>query len=155
MAPPKGNEFYKLRMSVGRKNKLTPLRLKREALKHMEEVIANPFIVSKQVMHQGEVCTLMEEKPKLLTIGKLCRAIGICETTFRRYETEDAYAGITREIKGIMRDYQLDGAAAGEFNQNIVARLLGLGDKVEVEVTEALTPEQRKAKMAELLSKCS
>ncbi len=154
MAAAKGNKYWKLRINPGRKNKLTPLRLRNEAAAFMEDVVSNPFIIKKQVMHQGAMEVLVEEKPRLMTIGKLCRYLGISLTTFHEYAKQEAFADIIGDIKGIMYDYKLDGAAAGEFNANIIARELGLGERTVVELVEPPTADERKARLLELAEKC-
>ena len=154
MAPPKGNSFWKMRMTIGRTNKLTPTRLKNEAIKYFEWVEANPFKVTKAAMFQGEQIDLTEEKPRIMTIGAFCRFVGIGEQTLADYGKQDAYSGIVSDIKGLIYDYKLEGASAGLFNSNIIARELGLGERTVVELIEPPTAEDRKARLLELAEKC-
>lgn len=57
-------------------------------------------------------------------------------------EVYAAYSEIIRVIDGIIYGQQYDGAAAGLYQQNIIARRLGLADKAETK-TEITVKETR------------
>ena len=56
----------------------------------------------------------------------------ISHETLREYRKRREFSGVVRAIDESIKNQKFDGAAAGFFNANIIARDLGLKDKSEV-----------------------
>lgn len=139
MGAPKGNQFWKLRNKHGR-DKLfaTPELLEEACLEYFQWVDDNPLI---EVIHfnQGKEGIAKVKAPKMrpYTLGGLCIYLGCSTEYFRHFEknnkdSKDFIPIITR-VREIIYNQKFEGAAAGFFNANIIARDLGLIDKKQTE----------------------
>lgn len=145
MAAPKGNQFWKARTKIGRdKIFKTPDDLWKAACEYFEWVEANPLWEYKVTQYQG--CPVSMEVPKMraMTIDGLCIFLGVNSKYLYQFEdsldksTEDGkvFSNIIEDIKQVIRNQKLEGAAADLLNANIIARDLGLRDKQEIELSE-------------------
>jgi hypothetical protein len=74
-----------------------------------------------------------------------CLEMGICagaehyRTASRNPEyregTYKAFSGVVRAVDGIITQQKISGALVGAFNSNLVARIEGLADKTETDIT--------------------
>ena len=55
----------------------------------------------------------------------------ISQETLREYRKRPEFSGVIRAIDESIKNQKFEGAAAGFFNSNIIARDLGLKDKIE------------------------
>jgi len=58
--------------------------------------------------------------------------LGIDINTWDLYKDREDFIHITSRIEQIIYTQKIEGAAVGAFNQNIVARELGLAEKTEI-----------------------
>lgn len=138
MAAPLGNQFWKLRSKHGR-DKLfeSPKLLLEAAEEYFEWCEANPLI---EVDFKGKDANEVEiPKMRAFTLHGLCIYLDCNTAYFRifksqeRAQKEDFSTVITR-IEEIIYNQKFTGAAAGFLNPVIIARDLGLRDKIEQEV---------------------
>lgn len=148
MAAPLGNEFWKLRSKHGR-DKLfaSPELLWEEACRYFQWCTDNPLI---SIEYNGKDALKCEvPKMRALTLSGLCLYLGCNSGYFRDFKSglrpkevpgdEDFSTVITR-IEETIYTQKFEGAAAGMLNANIIARDLGLADKVE-QKTEGKLPD--------------
>lgn len=140
MPAPKGNSFWKIRSSHGRKPIFaTPDILWEAACEWFKWVEDNPLIEEKIFMYQGEIVKGTVKKLRAMTQEGLCIFLDIGITTFREYKAKEGFSTVTRRIEKIIYNQKFTGASADMLNANIIARDLGLADKKEVkEVTSDL-----------------
>lgn len=70
-------------------------------------------------------------KMRCMSIQDFCAFAGCVSNTWYEYEKRDGYKEIIAGARDIMFGYKFNGAAAGLFNPSIIARELGLADRVE------------------------
>ena len=138
MAAPIGNKFWLARSSHGRnpifKN---PDDLWTAACEYFEWVQANPLYEDKVNFHQGQAVHEAIPKMRAMTIQALTFFIDISDDTWANYCANKDFIGITTQIKKVIYSQKFEGAAADMLNSNIIARELGLPDKVQNEHTGA------------------
>src|SRR5690554_1167920 len=123
MAPPKGNQFWKLRSSHGRKPIFSnPEPLWAACCEYFEWVEANPLWEDKLVTYQGEVKHEPVAKMRAMTITGLCLFLDIHFSTWRDYGRKDGFSEIVSRAEAVIRDQKFAGAAAELLNPNIIAR---------------------------------
>ncbi len=125
---------------VGRPKSITPSEFWERAKDYFQWCSKNPWNRVDPVKagdRFGEHVNTPIDRP--FTIQGLCLYIGIDDNTFSRYEKQEGYEeywAITRAIKNIIYTQKFEGAAVGVFNQNIIARDLGLTEKQEITSTK-------------------
>lgn len=138
MAAPLGNKFWLARSSHGRnpifKN---PDDLWTAACEYFEWVQANPLYEDKVNFHQGQAVHEAIPKMRAMTIQALTFFLDISDETWANYCSNKDFIGITTRIKKVIYSQKFEGAAADMLNSNIIARELGLSDKVQNEHTGA------------------
>lgn len=135
MAAPEGNQFWKARSTHGRKPIFAnPDDLKAACLEYIDWVEANPLYATELVTYQGK--STLESVPKMrpMTLSGLCIFLDIDRVTWREYDKREAFTSVTTCVEEIIRTQKFEGAASGFLNPNIIARDLGLVDKIESEV---------------------
>lgn len=160
MAAPEGNQFWKLRSKHGR-DKLfeSPNLVWGAACEYFQWCVDNPLMSIEQsrgartkkdteITQDGvqEVDTGLIELPKMRPftwegVAMYCH----CDVkTLRNYGKEDEknkdFLPIITRIREVVYRQKFEGAAAGFFNSNIIARDLGLSDKKDV-TTSPKPPE--------------
>lgn len=162
MASPKGNKFWEMRSTHGRKPKFSnPDDLWSAACEYFEWVEANPLQEEKIFHAQGIITKATVDKMRAMTIQGLCLFLDIDEQTLTNYEKKQDFFGIVSHIKKVIYTQKIEGAAADLLNSNIIAREVGLTDKKDHTSSDGsmspdgLTSEQRKNRISELLNKNS
>lgn len=159
MAAPKGNEFWKKRAKHGRDILFATHDLLWEAaVEYFEWCEENPLI---EIDFKGKDANRVEiPKMRPFTLHGLCLYLDCGTSYFRNFKppTEDFKAVITR-IEETIYSQKFDGAAAGFLNPNIIARDLGLSEKIEQKDTtekatdfDSLSDEQLLS-LAEIMQK--
>lgn len=139
MPAPKGNSFWKLRSTHGRKPIFeTPEKLWDACEQYLEAVENNPLTAAELVKYQGEAKIATVPKMRAMTIAGLCIYLDISQDTWFEYCKRKDYAEVTTRVDQIIRDQKFCGAAAELLNPNIIARDLGLRDKQDHEMTGEL-----------------
>ena len=146
MGAPKGNQFWKLRSKHG-VDKLfkTPELMLEAASEYFNWVDENPFTEEIAFHHQGKITKTTVSKKRPYTIMALCSYLGCNSQYFSQFEAKLAgkedkeskdFALIVSHIRETIYNQKFEGAAAGFFNSNIIARELGLSDKSEQKIEE-------------------
>lgn len=136
MAAPKGNTFWKIRSKHGR-DKLfaSPDLLLEAATEYFEWCDANPWYKSEAIKSGdsvGKIIKVPISRP--YTISGLCIYLQASESywrTFKIQESSKDFLAVIEQIEETCKTQKFEGAAVGAFNANIIARDLGLTDKVE------------------------
>jgi len=136
MPAPKGNQFWKARSSHGR----NPIFADSEKLwdccqEYFEWCEDNPLLEEKIFHNQGEVTRATIAKMRAMTISGLCIFLGICETTWSTYRDNKDFLVVITRAERVIYAQKFSGAAADLLNANIIARDLGLRDKLSSELT--------------------
>jgi len=141
MAAPKGNQFWKLRSKHGRDTLFaTPELMWEAACEYFQWCIDNPLIVQEITYTANGTFNKNMPKDRPFTIEGLCGYLDCSTSYFRTFKStasevhKDFLSVITRIEEAIYRQ-KYEGAAAGLFNANIIARDLGLKDTQDVNVT--------------------
>ena len=111
---------------VGRPRAYTPEALDAKFEEYVEWVKANPVYINK--VSAGEIIPVPTQRP--LTLVGFCQFAKISKDTFRRYE--DEFCGLLTCVRVAIEADQLEGAMVGQYNPNIVARVLHLADRQDV-----------------------
>jgi len=131
---PEGNQFWKARSSHGRKPIFAnPEELQEAALEYIDWVEANPLEAVELTTYQG--VSKLEKVPKMrpMTISGLCIFLDIDKSTWFDYAKKDDFSNVTTRVEEIIRTQKFEGAASGFLNPNIIARDLGLAEKIDAE----------------------
>ena len=130
---PKGNQFWRVRSSHGRKPVFaTPDALWSAATEYFQWVTDHPLYEAKAFAYQGEVVLKNVPKMRAMTIGALCIFLDIDRTTWLDYKAREGFTIICTRIEDVIRTQKFEGAAAELLNPNIIARELGLADKTQL-----------------------
>lgn len=150
MSAPIGNKFWKIRSKHGR-DKLfaTPELLWEAACEYFEWCEKNPFYEVEQVKQPGKAFYDKENEewvipdklvslPKMrpFTLQGLCGYLDCATSYFRQFKSAERENGkdfvtIITRIEETIYNQKFSGAASGFLNPNIIARDLGLTDKVD------------------------
>lgn len=133
MAAPKKNKFWQARSSHGRKPIFkTPARLKKSCVEYFEWIDSNPLIEAKPFHYQGTVKLSPVPHLRAPTIEGLCIYLDISKDTWANYRKRTkGFLAVTEWTENVMYSHKFSGAAADMFNANIIARDLGLRDKMD------------------------
>lgn len=148
MGAPKGNRFWEVRSSHGRDTIFaTPEAMWEAAVEYFNYNEDNPRY---EVDFRGKDATEVE-LPKLqpLSIEGLCIFWGVNPGYLFDFKKSVAvttgprakdFSNIVARIETIIFKQQYDGAASGFLNQNIIARKLGLTEKIESKIEAKIEP---------------
>jgi hypothetical protein len=101
-------------------------------LDYLEWCEANPIYELKGF---SSGLSLKMPKMRAATMDGFCSHMMMSPSTFRVYRDRDDYADTVALINSILFSTKFEGAAAGVLNANIIARDLGLSEKVETDQT--------------------
>ena len=132
MAAPKGNRFWEMRSSHGRKPIFHDAdELWDAACEYFEWATSND-IEDEVVFHfQGTITTHKAKKIRPMTIQGLCLYLDISDESWANYAKNNNFFGIVERIKRVIYEQKFAGATVGIFNASIIARELGLMEKPE------------------------
>jgi len=125
-----GNNFWENRATHGRDLIFSSPEILWEASKEYFEMTAKRVWVKKDWVGKDAVEVMRESSPPF-TISGLCLFLDICVNTWANYRNRTDFLPVITRIEQIMYTQKFEGAAIGAFNANIIARDLGLVDKVE------------------------
>ena len=136
MAAPKKNQFWKLRSKHGR-DKLfaTPELLWEAACEYFEWCDKNPWNKCEAIKsgdYAGKIVKVPTQRP--FTLTGLLLYVGASANYWSEFKKADHkdFLGVINAIETVIETQQLEGAAVGAFNANIISRKLGLTDKKDV-----------------------
>lgn len=133
MAAPKGNSYWKQRLSHGRKHKIkTPAQLLDGAYDYLKYLEENPFQMPTPVAYKGEAYNHEVPKMRAPTLQGLWVHLGIGRQAWYDMKDRDGFAEVCAHIEDTFFDLKFQGAASGLLNHAIIARDLGLVDKQDV-----------------------
>jgi hypothetical protein len=134
MAPPKGNQFWKLRSKHGRDKIFSSSEMLWEACtEYFEHTDRRKWYKIEYNGKNAKKCEVPNETPYTWT--GLFLFLDIAHSTWSEYERLDDFSAVTTRVRNIIYTQKLEGAAVGAFNASIIARDLGLADKRENEDT--------------------
>lgn len=131
MSAPAGNSFWKQRSSHGRKPIFPDAETMWDACcEYFDWVEANPLLEAQAFAYQGDV--KLQELPKMraMTVAGLCIFLDISQQAWGEYRMREGFGEVTSRVDNIIRTQKFEGASAGLLNANIIARDLGLSEKV-------------------------
>jgi len=133
-----GNQFWKMRETHGRNPIFeTPEQLWVAACEYFQWVENNPLLEEKIFHAQGIITKDTVTKMRAMTIRAMCFFIGLSRQGWQEYSEKPDFSDIVKEIEDVIYSQKFEGAAADMLNSNIIARELGLSDKVQNEHTGA------------------
>lgn len=131
MSAPLGNKFWENRAKHGRDILFaTPELLWDAATEYFEWCVSNPLIEIDFKGKDADKVEIPHMRP--FTMHGLCLYLNCGTAYFRNFKppTDDFKSIITR-IEEMIYSQKFDGAASGFLNPNIIARDLGLSEKIE------------------------
>ena len=133
-----GNQFWKARSTHGRKPIFeTSEILWAAACEYFEWVDKNPLYAAELVKYQGEATEKEVPKMRAMTILGLCIFLDISHDSWLDYKKRNDFIGVTTQIDSIIKTQKFEGASAELLNPNIIARDLGMADKIDKTVKHA------------------
>lgn len=141
MAAPKGNKFWQLRSKHGR-DKLfsSPDLLLEAAYEYFEWCDKHPWRTkkTKKKEHSKEEEETPTQTP--YSLSGLCLYIGCNQGYFYDFKKscDKDFSEIITRIEEIIETQQFEGAVVGAFNANIIARKLGLSEKIDSKVDASI-----------------
>lgn len=112
----------------------SPQEMLERAIEYFKWCEDNPLDEHKIFAQQGMIIDGEVKHKRPYTQAGLCVYLGISEQTWRNYrDSNPDYFEVTKLITDAMYDQKFAGASAGIFNANIIARDLGLKDKIETD----------------------
>jgi len=128
----KGNRFWEARSSAGPKPKFADGEsLWPACLEYFDWVAENPLMEVKGFAFQGVVTKESFPKMRAMTVGGLCLFLDVTHDTWIEWrKTRPDLSEVITRAEAIIYEQKFTGAAADLLNPNIIARDLGLADKV-------------------------
>lgn len=129
MAPPIGNQFWKLRAKHGRDYLFSKAEdLKEACIEYFEWCDKNPW--KKTEFKEGRMRKIPTARP--YTLSGLCIYLGASEAYWRNFRKAESlpedFLSVVEWVEQTIRTQKFEGAVVGAFNSNIIARDLGLAD---------------------------
>lgn len=147
---------WKQNSTMGRKPIFeSPEQLWDMCIEYFQWVEENPLPEEVIFHFKGSITRATKYKLRAMTIGGLCIFLDIAHQTWLNYKARADFLEVVTRTEEIIRDQKFVGAAAELFNPNIIARDLGLKERVDQEVkqTNVIDRDMRKAMIKALLSK--
>lgn len=134
-----GNKFWEARSKHGRNPIFeNPDDLWEACTEYFEWVHTNPLVAIELVKYQGNAKQVEVPKMRAMTISGLCLFLDITEQTWRNYKGKSDFLGICEHAEKVIYNQKFQGAAAELLNPNIIARDLGLRDRVDSKITSPI-----------------
>jgi hypothetical protein len=139
-----GNQWWKIRSSHGRNPKFdNPDQLWDACMEYFQWCEENPLEEEKVFHTNGVITKATVHKLRAMTLKGLFRFIDISKDTWNNYRNNTKqgkeknklddidFTQVCEKIEAIIYDQKYTGAAADLLNSNIIARDLGLSEKVD------------------------
>lgn len=125
-----GNQFWKMRTSVGRELIFkSPEKLLEACEEYFQWVEDNPLVEEKTFASQGKLLKTGMNKLRAMTLDGLLLFLDIDENTWYEYKKRSGFKEVCTRVSKIIYNQKFTGAAAGLFEHNIIAAELGLKNK--------------------------
>lgn len=135
MAAPKGNRFWELRSSHGRNPIFSrPEDIWAAACEYFEWVETTPLLEQKVFNGKDGIVKTEVTKMRAMTLDGLCIFLDIGKSTWEDYRKRDDFSGVCARVEAVIRSQKFAGAAADLLNASIIARDLGLSEKVDADL---------------------
>ena len=144
MAAPKGNSFWELRSKHGRDALFTSPELLWEAAAEYFKATESRKWKKKDWVGKDAMAVDRETETPF-TLAGFCLYINASRHWYNEFrerareEKKHDFLEVLSRIENIMFAQKFEGAAVGAFNQNIIARELGLTDKTESKIENTNT----------------
>lgn len=141
MAAPQGNEFWRLRSKHGRDRKIkSPEELATLFDEYQQLINDNPFEEQDWVGKDAIPVIRFKKRPMLKP--EFAVYCGLCEWNMiaELKKVSNDFSKIVTHIESTIASHNIAGSAAGFLNSNIIARVEGLSDKRETNVTVSEMP---------------
>ncbi len=140
MAAPEGNQFWKLRTTIGRDKIFeTPEILWSACVEYFEATDSRKWLKTEFNGKDAIECKVPTETPYTWT--GLYLFLDISHTTWQDYEKREAFIAICTRVRNIIYTQKFEGAAVGAFNANIIARDLQLKDSTTTDLNIKAIPK--------------
>lgn len=131
MAAPKGNRFWEARTTHGAPHKYDAMTLWKACVEYFHWVEDNPLKEEKVFHNQGNVTRATVSKMRAMTMDGLYTFLDISPQSWKNWRTTEGLMETVQRVERIIRDQKFSGAAADLLNSNIIARDLGLTERIE------------------------
>lgn len=155
MAAPKGNQFWLLRSSHGRKPIFkNPEELEKACYEYFETTSERTWNEQHWVGKDGD--EVAKRHPTPFTLSGLYIFLDINKDTWILYRERKDFMAICTHVENIIYTQKFEGAATGFFNHAIIARDLGLKETVDNNIsagkgTTIIVASEQEAKDTEKL----
>lgn len=135
MAAPKGNQFWKNRSEHGRDLLFAkPELLREEICKYFNWSDGHPWHKVEAIKSgSGKLIKVPMSRP--YTLSGLCLFLNASEAWWKNFRKNKSlsqdFLSVIEWAEDVIRTQKLEGAALGVFNSNIVARELGMAEKID------------------------
>ena len=145
MAAPIGNQFWKLAPKTGRKLLYeTPELLMADCMEYFEQTAARTDWNKQQFVGKDGRAEEIKVHPPFTKTG-LCVFLGCTMETLNGYKPRSKeFLSVLTRVEEIIYNQKYEGAATGHYQQNIIARDLGLVDKKEMSGAQTMKIEAAK-----------
>lgn len=124
----KGNQLWKIRQNVGRPSIFkTPEDLWNNVIEYFQYIDDNPILKTDFKGKDNEMVQYDLQRP--YTWQGIYVFLGVND--LEHYKTKPDFSEILTRIRNIIYAQKFDGATVGIFNQLIIARDLGLTDRID------------------------
>jgi hypothetical protein len=128
-----GNKYWMLAdpEKIGRPPMFkNPKDLLQKAIDYFEWIDENPITTKRTTVSDKGVFVNQDELQRPYTWHGLYAFLGVCNLD--HYKTKKEFSDVLTHIDNIMRSQKFEGASAGIFNANIIARDIGLKEQTDV-----------------------
>lgn len=137
----KGNNFWELRSKHGRDMIFASHEILWDACKEYFEATVNRPWIKKDWVGKDAVEVERETTPPFTLTG-LCLFLDIDRKTWALYRERTDFIPVTTRVEDVIYTQKFEGATVGAYNANIIARDLGLTDKVETTKTKYIVTKK-------------
>jgi hypothetical protein len=137
MAAPKGHKFWMLRSKHGPNAIIQdPVKLETDARIYFAWCDAHPLMEVQYHGKNAKKCLV--PKMRAYTLQGLCVYLNISTTRFSALQDKREFAEVYTWICQVIYTQKYEGGAAGLLNANIIARDLGLAEKMNVDSAQTV-----------------
>ena len=131
MGAPKGNQYWRERADMtidGRKLSVEEVKTKlaEYVVRCTTDKLTEPDWVGKDATQVSRTHMIV------MSIWGACVYLGITTETWKQWRKDEKYSSVILRAEHIFKSYNIEGASAGMLNQNIIARLEGLNENVDI-----------------------
>ncbi len=110
----------------------SPEEFEKAAYDYIQWVKDNPVMKTITAAFQGEISYKKVPHARPMTQNGLAAHLGVGLSTLKDYGARPEYSATFRHICTLMTAHNIDGAASGDMNGNIISRVEGLAEKQDL-----------------------